>query len=81
VRIGAGAVLESFAGQPALADLVDRLGELSAHADARVRADACHYLGLAGSHRARAWLEARLRDDDAEVRDIAAESLDLLANT
>lgn len=81
VRIGAGAVLESFAGQPALEALLDRLGELSADADARVRADACHYLGLTRAPGARAWLEARLGDEDAEVREIAAESLDQLASS
>ena len=75
VRFGAGAVFESFAGTPALAALVARLGELSAHADARVRADACHYLGLAGSNDGRRFLEARLLDESAEVREIAADSL------
>jgi hypothetical protein len=75
VRIGAGAVLESFAGQPALRALVSRLSELSADADARVRADACHYLGLTGDAAARPALEARLDDPDLQVREIALESL------
>lgn len=79
VRIGAGALLESFAGTQALTDLVPALGELSAHADARVRADACHYLGLSASPLAVPFLYARLPDTEAEVREIAAESLDLLA--
>lgn len=75
VRIGAGAVLESFAGQPALRALLPRLAELATDADARVRADACHYLGLTGDPGARPALQARLDDPDAEVREIAAESL------
>ncbi len=75
VRIGAGMVLEEFAGQPALQALIGQLGELSRHADARVRADACHYLSLTGSPAARAYLEPRLDDPDAEVREIAQESL------
>ncbi len=75
VRIGAGAVLEAYAGQPALRALVPRLAELSAHADARVRADACHYLGLTGDPAARAALEARQDDPDREVREIATEAL------
>lgn len=75
VRLGAGVLLEEFAHSAALQALVPRLGELSAHADARVRADASHYLGLSGSTAARVWLEARLHDDDADVREIAAESL------
>ena len=75
VRLGAGVLLEEFAHSAALQALVPRLGELSAHVDARVRADASHYLGLTGSATARGWLEARLQDDDPDVREIAAESL------
>ena len=75
VRLGAGVLLEEFAQSAALQALVPRLGELSTHADARVRADATHYLGLTGAALARAPLEARLIDDDADVREIAAESL------
>jgi glutaredoxin len=78
VRLGAGVLLEEFAHTEALQALVPRLGELSAQADARVRADASHYLGLSGAAAARAWLEARLHDDDADVREIAAESLAVL---
>ena len=48
VRLGAGVLLENFAGTDTLRALLPRLGELSQHADARVRADACHYLGLTG---------------------------------
>jgi len=75
VRLGAGVLLEEFAGSDTLRALLPRLGELSQHADARVRADACHYLGLTGDAAARAWLEARVADEDADVREIAAESL------
>jgi len=75
VRLGAGVLLEEFAHSAALQNLVPRLGELSAHADARVRADASHYLGLSGSTAARVWLSARLGDEDPDVREIAAESL------
>lgn len=78
VRLGAGVLLETFAHDAAFLQLVPRLGELSADSDARVRADACHYLGLSGSAAARVWLEARLDDEDVEVREIAAESLNAL---
>jgi len=78
VRLGAGVLLEHFAGSDALRALLPRLGELSQHADARVRADACHYLGLTGDAAARPWLEPRLGDNDADVREIAAESLENL---
>jgi len=78
VRLGAGAVFEHFASRPPLAALVQELGELSAAEDARVRADACHVLGLTGQPDARPWLEARRTDADAEVREIALESLERL---
>jgi HEAT repeat protein len=80
VRLGAGVLLEEFAGSDTLRALLPRLGELSQHADARVRADACHYLGLTGDVAARAWLEARISDEDADVREIAAESLQGIAD-
>ncbi len=75
VRLGAGVLLEEFTGSAALRALLPRLGELSQHEDARIRADACHYLGLTSATDARAWLDARLEDADADVREIAAESL------
>jgi hypothetical protein len=78
VRLGAGVLLENFAGSGTLRALLPRLGELSQHADARVRADACHYLGLTGDASARPWLDARVSDEDADVREIAAESLQAL---
>jgi thiol-disulfide isomerase/thioredoxin len=75
VRLGAGVLLEAFAGSDTLRALLPRLGELSQHVDARVRADACHYLGLTEDPAAKHWLDARLDDADADVREIAAESL------
>jgi glutaredoxin len=75
VRLGVGVLIEHFTGSNALRALVPRLGELSLHDDARVRADACHYLGLSGDPAARGWLAARRDDDDADVREIAADSL------
>jgi thiol-disulfide isomerase/thioredoxin len=78
VKLGVGVVFEEYAGQPALQALVAELGGLTQHADARVRADASHLLSLTQSAEARAWLQARLRDDSADVREIAAESLQTL---
>lgn len=78
VRLGAGVLIEEFAHTTALHALVPRLGELSEHDDARVRADASHYLGLSGAASARGRLEARLHDVDPDVREIAAESLAVL---
>lgn len=80
VRIGAGVVFEEFAGQPPMHALVDRLGELVSHADPRVRADACHYLGLTRTPAAKPYLERCEQDEDGVVREIAAESLQALGS-
>jgi hypothetical protein len=80
VSLGASAVFERYAGHEALRVLVPRLGKLAEQGDARVRADACHYLGLSGAPLARAYLEPCLDDESAEVREIAADSLAELAN-
>ena len=77
-RIGIGAMLEGLAGKPALISLVPALGRLTRHDARSVRCDACHYLGLSGDPSARPYLEVCLRDADAEVREIARESLELL---
>lgn len=81
VRFGASAVLERYAGTPALQSLTSALGLLAGHGDARVRADACHLLGLTGARAAVDYLEARRDDPDAEVREIVAESLAELQQT
>jgi len=80
VRLGAGVLLENFAGTDTLRVLLPGLGELSQHEDARVRADACHYLGLTEDAAAKRWLDARLNDEDADVREIAAESVQAIAD-
>ena len=74
VRLGAGVAFEAYADAEPLHALVPALGALSEHADARVRADACHYLGLSGAA-ARPWLEARLNDPDPDVREIARDGV------
>jgi len=78
VRIGAGVAFEEFAGQAPMRALTGRFGALAGHEDARVRADACHYLSLTGGAEARSYLENCLQDDDGVVREIAIESLDAL---
>ncbi len=75
VRIGIGALVEDFAGDPALQAQAPRLCALSRHDDPRVRLDACHYLGLSGAAEAAECLRARLDDEDAEVREEAREAL------
>jgi len=81
VRLGADAIIEDLAGSEILAAQLDRLAQLSRHDVARLRCDACHYLGLTGLASARPHLEARLADDDEHVRSIAAEALAELGKT
>ena len=78
VRLGVSALLEAHANTPPLQNLLPQLAELSRYSDHRVRADACHLLGLTGSAAARPFVEALLNDENGEVREIAAEALDLL---
>lgn len=78
VKLGVGVVFEDYAGSPGLRVLVADLGTLTRHADARVRADACHLLSLTQLADARPWLQSCLRDADADVREIALESLQAL---
>ena len=80
VRIGIAAIFEHLAGEPVLDELVAPLGRLSVHDNARLRADACHLLALTGNQDAIPFLQPRLGDDDADVREVAEESLNLLQN-
>ena len=74
VRVGIAALLEELGGEPVLARLVDPLGALTRHPQARLRSDACHYLGLIRDRRALAYVEPLLADADNDVREVAAES-------
>lgn len=78
VRVGVDALLEFYSNTPVLQNLLPQLAELTRHADHRVRADACHLLGLSGSEAARSYLAKCANDSSEEVREIATESLDLL---
>ncbi len=80
VRVGIGAVIEDLAGSPALAERVGQLGALTKHPHATVRADAVHFLGFVGEP-ARPFLERAIHDPDEQVRGIAAESLERLAQS
>ncbi|MGF1548867.1 MAG: HEAT repeat domain-containing protein [Thiotrichales bacterium] len=79
VRIGIGAVIEDLAGSDLLLARRDRLAALTRHTSPTVRADAAHFLGFMRGAELASWLEPLLRDDDANVREIAAESLARLA--
>jgi hypothetical protein len=78
IRLGVSALLEAHANTPALQNLLPQLADLTRHADHRVRADACHLLGLTGSAAARTHVEACLKDTNEEVREIAAEAMEKL---
>jgi len=74
-RIGISAIMEDLAGTETLGAIVDQLGELTRHEDARVRGDACHYLALSDNPEAVAYIKPLLTDKDTHVREIARESL------
>jgi len=78
VRLGISALLEAHANTLELQMLLPQLGELTRHADHRVRADACHLLGLTGSAAARSHVAVCLNDAHEEVREIAAEAMEEL---
>lgn len=81
VRLGIGAVFEGLQGDPRLQAAVPALAGLAGNADARVRCDVAHYLGLTESAGARPPLERLAQDTDAQVREIARESLEDLRET
>jgi len=78
IRLGVSALLEAHANTPVLQKLLPQLADLTRHADHRVRADACHLLGLTGSPAARTHVEACLKDANEEVREIAQDAIETL---
>lgn len=78
VRLGIGAILEELAGQTILLPLLPELVKLLHHSQTRVRADAAHFLSLLHSKTAINALQKLHNDPDAEVREIAAESIESL---
>ena len=75
-RIGISAIMEHLENTETLRAVVDRLGELTQHEDAHIRGDACHYLALSGSEKAADYIRPLLQDADAEVREVARESIE-----
>jgi hypothetical protein len=76
VRVGIGAIFEDLGPDGRLKDLVDVLEKkLTTHTEAQVRADAAHFLGLTGNPASLPTLNRMTQDPDAEVREIAAESV------
>lgn len=75
VRLGISAIVESMEGSDALLSLLPELIRLSSYSNHRVRSDVCHYLGLTHSTAALPALQARLSDENLEVREIAADAI------
>lgn len=75
LRVGVMALFEGFTGRGELQALLDEISRYSRHANAQVRADMCHLLGLTHHPDAMAPLGHCLEDEDGEVREIAAEAL------
>jgi thiol-disulfide isomerase/thioredoxin len=78
IRLGVSALLEAHANTQELRKLLPQLADLTRHDDHRVRADACHLLGLTGSATARIHVEICLKDAHEEVREIAKEAMEEL---
>jgi thiol-disulfide isomerase/thioredoxin len=81
IRSGVSALLEAYRNTTSLQNLIPQIGVLTSHTDHRVRADACHLLGLSGSPTAKDYLQKCLTDQNEEVREIANESLALITNS
>ena len=75
VRIGASAVLESLQGSGLLEQVVDEIGAYTQHQQASTRIDACHVLSFVHHPSAVTFLKRAIEDVDAEVREVAQESL------
>ncbi len=78
VRLGIGVIMEEYEGRSLLQEYIPQLGKLTQHADPRVRGDACHYLALSHGSNAREFVQKLLNDENADVREVAEESLPTL---
>jgi glutaredoxin len=80
IRIGISAIMEELEGSVLLKANIETLGALTQHQEARVRGDACHYLSLSHDPSVRNWIEPLLGDPDGDVREVAQDSLAILAD-
>jgi len=79
VRLGIGVIIEEMAESEPFKAVIPRLIDYLSDDDARVRGDACHYLSLTRDPAYIPHIEKLLSDESAEVREIAQDSLDELA--
>lgn len=80
-RIGISAIIEDLEGSEQLQMQVDRLAAMLGHPDPGIRGDACHFLSLTGLPSAVPLITPLLEDPDRNVRMLAQDSLDHLANS
>lgn len=78
VRLGIGVIMEELAQQDIFSQVTDQLLDYLNDGDARVRSDACHYLSLTGNRKYINAISSLLDDENAEVREIAEDSLEEL---
>lgn len=78
VRLGVGAVLETFQDSGLLERIIPDLEALTRSPQPHTRADASHYLGLTGDPRVIPTVRSLLEDKRPEVREIAQETLETL---
>lgn len=79
VRLGIGVIIEEMAESEPFKAVIPRLIDYLSDDDARVRGDACHYLSLTRDPAYIPHIEKLLSDESEEVREIAQDSLDALA--
>jgi len=75
-RVGVGAVFEHISGSDALVNAIDTLGTYCQSTNARIRNDACYYLGLSLHQNAKKYIQPLLDDEDPDVRECAADALE-----
>jgi len=81
VRIGIDAILESIENKADLARLIPEFSHLTSHKNPRIRTDVGYYLALTDSPEAIPVLKKLLEDESEEIREIAREGLERLAET
>jgi len=79
VRLGVGVIIEEMAESEQFKTVIPRLLEYLSAGDARTRGDACHYLSLSRDSSYIPYIKKLLLDESEEVREIAQDSLDELA--
>jgi len=76
LRIGVSAIIEQLAGSKPLIAGINALSEYCQHELARVRNDACYYLGLSRHVDAEEHIRPLLDDENDEVKETAKEALE-----